>query len=58
MNACQRKRERWKIYMLLNACCYVDKVKTPTDLIMTNSLNLFHSICTKEISFNDENMLL
>jgi len=37
---------------------HVDEVKNHTEPVITNSLNLFHGLCTTKISFNDEDMLL
>jgi len=37
---------------------HVDEVKTHTEPVITNSLNLFYGLCTTKISFNDEDMLL
>ena len=41
---------------------HADEAKTPTEKVMTEShddfSNMPHNVCTTEISFNDENLLL
>jgi hypothetical protein len=40
------------------ASYHVDEVKTHTEPVITNSLNLFYGLCTTKIFFNNEDMLL